>query len=162
MANPLPSFEGRPVIKATVKIAKAGDGLSEALKLAPVALHLGDEAHFVIKGVVTQVNHKPVEAEADEQVRQHTVDAIEIAMVDEDDVAELLARNADRVKEAKEQARLAEEQEAGIMRLDVAEETAEELLEREQAEAEREAKADVEAADELEKARGRRAAGRGK
>ena len=39
----LPEFEGRAVVRSAVKITRAGDGLSEALKLEPTALHHGDE-----------------------------------------------------------------------------------------------------------------------
>jgi len=111
----VPSFEGEAVVRSTVRITKAGDGLSEALKLAPIALHRHDEVFFVLKGRVAQVNHKGAE---DDCVRVHTVDAIEVAMVEASEVAELLADAAQRVERAKDEARLAEEREAGILRLD--------------------------------------------
>lgn len=100
----LAPFEGRPVVRSSVRITKAGDGLSDALKFAPVALHHDDEVFFVLKGVVSQVNHKPEDRDSDELVRVQTVEAVEIAMVDEADVTELLASAAERVRRSKEEA----------------------------------------------------------
>lgn len=117
----LSSFEGRPVIRAAVRITRAGDGLSEALKFAPVALHHDDEVFFVLRGSVSQVNHKPDGADADELVRVHTVEAVEIAMVDESDVADLLAGAAERVGRARAEALEAENRENGIFPLGDAE-----------------------------------------
>lgn len=114
----LPDFEGRPVIQAAMRITKVGDGLSEALKLAPVALHHDDEVFLVLKARVTQVNHKPIAAEEEHLTRVHTVEGIETAIVTEADVADLLAVAGERVVQAKEEARRAEEREAGILDLD--------------------------------------------
>jgi hypothetical protein len=104
----LPAFEGVSVNKSTLRLTKAGDGLSDALKLEPIALHHGDRVHLVLEGVVTQVNHRPdgkvEDGEINELTRMHTVEAVDIAIVDEDDVAELLARNRERIKLAKDAA----------------------------------------------------------
>lgn len=129
----LPPFEDTPVQLSSIRIMKAGDGLSKALEFEPVALHLGDEVHFVLRGVVAQVNHKPKEAGDSELVRLHTIDTAAITMVDRSQVAAMLDEAAERVRvqeeaaeaereqrllEEEEAARLAEEREAGIMRLD--------------------------------------------
>lgn len=99
----LPNFEGRAVVRSAVKITRAGDGLSEALKLEPSALHHGDEVFFVLRGSVTQVNHRPTSREEDDLVRVHTVEAQEIAMVGQAQVDELLAAERDRVKRLKDE-----------------------------------------------------------
>lgn len=132
----LPPFEDTPVRLSSIKITKAGDGLSKALEFEPVALHLGDEVFFVLRGVVAQVNHKPKQAESDELVRLHTIDTSAITMVDRGQVEAMLEEAAEKVRaqeeaaeaerrrvlaEEEEAARLEEEREAGIMRLDDAE-----------------------------------------
>jgi hypothetical protein len=99
----LPNFEGRAVVRSAVKITRAGDGLSEALKLEPTALHHGDEVFFVLRGEVSQVNHRPTSREEDSLVRVHTVEAQEIAMVGQGQVDELLAAERDRVKRLKDE-----------------------------------------------------------
>ena len=100
----LPEFEGRAVVRSAVKITRAGDGLSEALKLEPTALHHGDEVFFVLRGAVTQVNHRPNSREEDDLlVRVHTVEAQEIAMVGHVEVDSLLAAERDRVKKLKDE-----------------------------------------------------------
>lgn len=93
----LPKFEGRPVVRSAVKITRAGDGLSEALALEPTALHHSDEVFFVLRGSVTQVNHRPTSREEDTLVRVHTVEAQEIAMVDQAAVDKLLVEERERV-----------------------------------------------------------------
>lgn len=103
----LPAFEGVPVVRSTVRITRAGDGLSEALKLDPVALHHADEVLFVLRGVVSQVNHKPDGSESDVLVRVHTVEAVEIAMVGDgttDALEEILREDRERVEKAKREA----------------------------------------------------------
>lgn len=126
----LPKFEGREVRSATVKITKAGDGLSEALKIDPEALRHKERVFFVMEGSVEHINHKPASHDEDDDglVRIHTVEAVKIARVDEADVRALLdaqeakireARKAAAEQELKEQeaAALAEEKRKGITRL---------------------------------------------
>lgn len=45
----IPSFDGKEIARTTIKVTKAGDGLSEALKVDPQAFHLGDIVHAVIE-----------------------------------------------------------------------------------------------------------------
>ncbi len=106
----LPDFEGNPVRRSTVKITRAGDGLSEALKVAPTAYHLGDEVFFVLRGMVTQVNHVPVSPADSDLVRVHTLVTQEITEVAAEDVEAFLANAADRLRRAREE-------EAGIQRI---------------------------------------------
>lgn len=78
----LPAFEGVPVIYSSVAIAKAGDGLSDALKVDPIALHHGEEVWFVLRGHVAQVNHVPIKSDDSSRlVRKHRIDAEAIAII---------------------------------------------------------------------------------
>jgi len=106
----LPKFERRPVVRAAVKITNAGDGLSEAMRLAPESLQLGEEVWFVIKGEVTRVAHETAPKDDHNLVRVHTVRASDVALVAKDAVQDILREEQDRI------ARLREEEE-GVQRL---------------------------------------------
>lgn len=58
-AEDLGEFEGRIVTKTTIKIRKAGDGLSTALKTEPKLLHQGDTVHVVLECVVGPITMDP-------------------------------------------------------------------------------------------------------
>lgn len=90
MAEGLGKFERRPVRKSSIKITRAGDGLSEALKFEPVALHVDDEVYFVLRGKVSKVQFGKVSADDDDLARVHTIDTIEITSVEKGDVEEFL------------------------------------------------------------------------
>lgn len=77
----LPEFEGMTVSKCSVRITKAGDGLSEALDLEPKAMHAGDEAFYVIKVQFTSVNHK-ADKKSGTLVRVHTAEVEDIVEID--------------------------------------------------------------------------------
>lgn len=101
----LPSFENNPVAKATVRITKAGDGLSESMKLDPQPLHYGEEVFFVLRGRVRQINHRPLSTDdGDFMVRQHTVEAEEIVLVAPDQVEEFFVSERTRLKRLQDQA----------------------------------------------------------
>lgn len=101
----LPSFENHPVAKATVRITKAGDGLSESMKLDPQPLHYGEEVFFVLRGRVRQINHRPLNTDdGDFMVRQHTVEAEEIVLVAPDQVEEFFVSERTRLKRLADQA----------------------------------------------------------
>jgi len=103
----LPAYEGREVVHASMKITRAGDGLSEALQLAPVALHHGDEVHVVLKGRVIDVQHpllKSTDADEDRLVRKHIVATEEITIVDEADVQGALNQAAERLATLRDEA----------------------------------------------------------
>jgi hypothetical protein len=91
-------FEGDRIARSTVKITKAGDGLSDALKIEPVVFHRGDTVYFVLKGKVRYAAFPPEKKDSADVVRQHIIDTEDIAIVDEAAVAKLLADNHDRVQ----------------------------------------------------------------
>ncbi len=76
----LPTFEENAVTISRVKIVNAGDGLSEALKVDPVALFLDDDAYYVLQGKVTGVAH--IIDKDGITCRVHTIKAGSIAPVD--------------------------------------------------------------------------------
>lgn len=117
----LKRFEGETVATSTVRVTKAGDGLSEALKLEPVAIKRGSEVFLVLRCTVEQVNHKPIRGAEGLLTRQHTLATQEVAMVDGDAVKELLAEEAERV-------RLLQEAADGVVRLPLDEKAGNEAM----------------------------------
>lgn len=97
-------FEGQTVAAAVVKITRAGDGLSEALKLEPEAISQGEEVFLVLRGQVTRVGFEPVPKAESYLRRVHTIEAREVARVGEKDVQALLDAEADRIKKLREEA----------------------------------------------------------
>lgn len=123
----LEDFEGQPVARASVKITRAGDGLSEAMKLAPEALQRGEEVFFVLRGVVDKVTFEPIPKADGYLSRVHIVAAQEVARVDKEGVAAFLKAEADRLS------KLREEQQ-GVSRLPLGEEDPLNVFDREPAE----------------------------
>jgi hypothetical protein len=95
----LPQFEGEDVAKAAVRITNAGDGLSEALKVQPKALNMHDEVFYVLRGEVSQVNHKT--DKDDLLTRLHTVKASEITEIDADTAQKMLQAAAEDLERRK-------------------------------------------------------------
>lgn len=116
----LPKFGRKHVRKAGLKVRKTGDGLSEMLRFAPVALFQGDEVNLVVRGVVIDVQHpsedrkNPVDSDV---IRVHIVDATEVALVQHDDIEPLLKAADEVLAEFRRKEALEEEQAAGITRL---------------------------------------------
>ena len=94
----LPEFEDMDVDRAAVKIMKAGDGLSEALRIRPRAFHLGEEVFCALRGVVTSISH--VE-KGGEITRVHVVTTQQIELVDHADLDDMLAAAAERRERAR-------------------------------------------------------------
>jgi hypothetical protein len=107
--NQLPLFERNQVHRATVRIVKAGDGLSEALTIDPVALQLDEEVFYVLRGKVSQINH--ARSRDGIVTRVHTVDAAAITECDGELAGKLLQAAAEEITRRKDEA-------AGQLRLD--------------------------------------------
>ena len=119
--KPLGVFDGAEVIKTSIAITNAGDGLSEALKVDPQSLHIGDTVHVVLECVVTKVSFVAIKDAPGRLARVHVLRAGGATMVDADLVEAHLDEQAERILAAKEE-------ELGIMRLTpVADEPPEEV-----------------------------------
>lgn len=95
----LGKFEGKDVLSTTVKIAKAGDGLSKALAIDPQPLHSGDVVYVVLKGVVGGITFEPIK-DTNGFARKQTVNAETVTLVDADLVSAVLERQEARFEEA--------------------------------------------------------------
>lgn len=88
-------FEGKPVKRARIKVTRAGDGLSKAMKVDPVELPSGSTCYVVIEAEVGPITFDPIEdGKAFERVQ--TLRAGVATLVDQDLVAEVL--EAQRIK----------------------------------------------------------------
>ena len=96
----LPIFEGQPTTGARVKITNAGDGLSDALDIAPEAHELGDELAFILRGHVTQIAHLQKESHGP-LVRVHTVKATDAVRIDLEMAEKSIRANADELERLK-------------------------------------------------------------
>lgn len=127
----LSQFEGHDVLRSAIKIPNAGGGLRDALKVAPVKLEYGEEVLLIVRAKVRKVDHAPFEKDSDELVREHVLDAIDVALLQDDaDVATadaMLDRNRDRVQRALDSME-------GQLRLGETDESDEELTDEEKAE----------------------------
>lgn len=85
----LTPFDDHDVTETTVRIVGAGDGLSEALEVAPVELHHGERVHIVLRGEVTKITYEPVK-DSDELRRVHTIRASFGTIVDAKVVTKVL------------------------------------------------------------------------
>lgn len=98
--NDLGSFAGHDVVKSTVAITNAGDGLSKALGVDPTVLDIGDKVFVVLECEVAKIGFAPVDRDTDVLTRIHTLRAGTATLVDEDLVREHLDDQAKRIEEA--------------------------------------------------------------
>lgn len=109
----LTPFDGSEVIRTSIAIARAGDGLSEAMKVEPREFHHGETVYVVLECTVAKVQFVPVDK--DEPTgplnRVHTLAAGVATIVDEELVRSHITEQADRNLRAREA-------EAGIERLE--------------------------------------------
>lgn len=101
----LGSFDGAPVLATSIKITKAGDGLSKALAVDPQIIHSDEKIYVVLETTCAQITFKPVK-DTDGMLRLHTLEAGAATIVSKDLVAGVLEAQVVRLEEA-----------AGLLRL---------------------------------------------
>lgn len=74
----LDSFEGMPVTGTRLVIRNTGDGLSDAMEVAPEVYHVGDEVGVFIRGKVVDVQHPVVKAKKDDETEDLSVTRVHI------------------------------------------------------------------------------------
>jgi len=105
----LGAFDGKDVLRTTIAVTNAGDGLSDALKVDPKLLHLDDKVYVVLECDVAKIRFEPIK-DTDALSRVHVLKAGTATLVDADLVRDQLNEQAERILRAKEA-------EAGITRL---------------------------------------------
>lgn len=92
----LPSFETNAVRRASIKLTRAGDGLSPALEVEPKALQIGEEITYVLRARVSQVAH--VQREEDDPItRVHTLVVTGITEIDPEIAHKALTAAAEEI-----------------------------------------------------------------
>lgn len=105
----LAPFDGMDVLRTTIAVTNAGDGLSDALKVDPQEFHLGDEVFVVLRCEVAKVQFVPIK-DTDALSRVHVLKAGDATIIEGDLVEDHLRAQAERILRAKEEA-------AGVSRL---------------------------------------------
>jgi citrate lyase alpha subunit len=101
----LTPFDDHDVTETTIRITRAGDGLSEGLDVEPVELHHGQRVHIVLRGEVVKIASEPTK-EGDELRRVHTIRAVFGTLVDESVVRKVLDAQRKAIDKARGLARL--------------------------------------------------------
>jgi hypothetical protein len=105
-SSPLSPFDGKQVVRSTIAVTNAGDGLSDALGIDPQEFHHGDTVYVVLECEVAKVSLVPVDKDTPGiLLRQHTLRAGTGTIVDGDLVAEQVARQAERIDTARRRAK---------------------------------------------------------
>lgn len=100
----LGEYLGKDIIRTSVKITKAGDGLSKSVGIAPQLFAQGDELMVLLKVKVGQHIHKPIpETECLELVQEF--EAITATIVDDKTSARRIAQQENELAKAAEKAK---------------------------------------------------------
>ncbi len=97
----LGKFEGKPVHGTRIAVTRAGDGLSEAMKVDPIILHQGDTVYVVLECAVDKVRFDPID-KTDGVARVHLLKAGTATLIDGDAVRSALDEQRERITLAKE------------------------------------------------------------
>lgn len=97
----LQPFDGRDVRRTTISITNAGDGLSQALKIEPRELHIGEKVFVVLECEVGKLRFVPID-NGEDLTREHILRAQLGTIVDEAAVRAALDAQRDRLIAAAE------------------------------------------------------------
>lgn len=100
-AAKLAPFEGKEVVKTTVQVTNAGDGLSQAMDIEPVELHHGDRHYLVLEVDVAKVRFDPIKDAPSMLERVHILKAGVAVLIDRDVVSDAIAGQKRKIDEAK-------------------------------------------------------------
>lgn len=109
MADDLGTFEGAQVLNTTIAITNAGDGLSAAMQVDPVLLHLGDTVYVVLECEVGKIRFDPIK-NTEAVGRIQVLRAGTATIIEADAVREAITTQAERI-------RMAAEKKAGVAQL---------------------------------------------
>lgn len=99
----LGTYQDEPVLKTTIKLTKAGDGLSKSLAIAPQLLPIGSKGMLLVAYEVVAHNHKHIKDVEAFEVTQ-TLEAQIVTVVDDRSSERKIERQR-RALEKAEQAR---------------------------------------------------------
>lgn len=96
----LTDFEGRDVIGIAIIVRNTGDGLSEAVAVDPVELHVGDKVTVALECEVEKIRFDPIK-DTDSLRRVQILKAGAATFIDSEAVAEALDAQLQRIEAAK-------------------------------------------------------------
>ncbi len=96
----LGTFDNRDVLSTSVAVVNAGDGLSQALGIDPIVMHIGDTGVLVLEFVVSKIGFREIK-DTDVLERVHTLRAGTATIIDREVVAEALDAQALKIERAK-------------------------------------------------------------
>jgi hypothetical protein len=105
-ANPgrLDSYKGRDVLRTTIAIRNAGDGLSEAMSIDPTELEIGDTVYVVLECEVDKHTHAPIKEAPDCLTLKQVLKAGSATLVNAELVADVIERQRAAIQRAKDDA----------------------------------------------------------
>ena len=108
MTIDLAPYDGRPVIQTPVSITRAGDGLSKAMKVDAVDLHIGQTVTVVLECSTAAHTLEPMDPDdpSSPLIRKQVLRAGRATIVDPALVGDLLDEQQRRIEEAEGKQRL--------------------------------------------------------
>lgn len=98
-------YDGKDVTRQAMSLRKTGDGLSQALAIDPLSVHIGDEITLVVRGEVASVQYKQDQKGTSDLTEVIIVNGGTITVADDIEVIDaLLAAQAEKNTLAKEKA----------------------------------------------------------
>ncbi len=103
-SSDLGDYDGKDIIRTSIIIRNTGDGLSEAMAIAPQVLHIGDEGYALIKFKVVDHHHPEIKGTDCLELKQILKAGI-ATIVDADFAQEKIDAQAERIQRAKDAAK---------------------------------------------------------
>lgn len=96
----LSPYQGKDVLRTSISIKGAGDGLSEAMGIDPQELAIGSKGVLVLEFVVEGHKHKPIK-DTNALSLEQILKAGTATLMDEEVVRDALARQREKIDKAK-------------------------------------------------------------
>lgn len=106
MPATLAPIDGLPVVRTTVKLVNAGDGLSKSMRIDPAELHQGDRVFILSEGVVQKLQAEPIDPDVPggDQTRVHIVKCETMMLVDREFAADRVEAQKAKLRQAADEA----------------------------------------------------------
>lgn len=99
-ATVLGTYDGSPIIDSSIALVGAGDGLSKALEIDPVAIGMNDTVYVVVETVASQIKFKADRDEPNMLHKTTVLSAVVATIVDKELVDEVLTAQQAKIDEA--------------------------------------------------------------
>lgn len=100
MPTSLTPFENHDVVGTSIKVTKAGDGLSDALKVEPAEYELDEKVYVLLETTVADVHFPPSKDNADARIRVHVLKAGLATVVPDSKAQPMLAAQRKKLEAA--------------------------------------------------------------